>query len=255
MADYTFNFQNRVAIVTGGGTGIGLAISRALAEAGANLMVASRKEANLERAARELAALGKQPLTMVTDVRNPESVEEMVQKTLEEFGRIDILVNNAGASFRRPFEDISPNGWDTIVNINLKGTYLCSRAVSKVMIQQKQGNIINVSSVSGRDGSPEMSHYAAAKAGVINLTKTLAIELAKHNIRVNCLAPARTVTEAYLEVLKAGGVREMPPANNALGRWAQPEEMASVVLFLASEASSHMTGQTLYVDGGQLARD
>lgn len=252
MSDF-LQLENQVAIVTGGGTGIGLAIATEIARAGANVVVASRNMEHLAKTVRQVTTLNRRCLAITADIRKLEDVDNLVQKTMDEFGRIDILVNNAGASFRSPFEEISPNGWDVVININLKGTFLCCRAVGKVMIKQQKGNIINISSIAGVDGSPFMAHYGAAKAGVVNLTKSLAVEWAKYNIRVNCIAPGPVITEGFLEVLKAGGLTEPPKSPHAIGRWGQPEEIASVAVFLASEASSYLVGQTICVDGGPLS--
>lgn len=242
--------KGQVAIITGGGTGIGLEIAKEMAEAGVNVAVGARNMEHLNRAVQEIKGLAGRCLAVKTDVRKPEEVDNLVKKTVGEFGKIDILINNAGASFRCPFEDITPNGWDTIININLKGTFLCSQAAGKVMIQQKKGNIINISSVAGREASPYTTPYGAAKAAIMNLTKSLSVEWAKYNIRVNCLAPGPVVTEGYLGVLARGGITEPPKGPQAIGRWGQPEEIARVVLFLASEASSYLVGQTIFVDGG-----
>ena len=245
-----FDLSGKTAIVTGGGTGIGQAISLALARAGAEVVVASRNLANLEKTTGQITALGRRALAIAADVREPEHVDNVVTRTVREFGRIDILVNNAGASFRRPLEEMSPGGWDAVIGINLKGTFLFSRAAGKVMIGQKHGSIINIASIAGINGSPGMAHYGAAKAGVINFTRSLAAEWAHHNIRVNCIAPGPVVTEGYTEVLRAAGVTALPPSLNALGRWGQPDEIAWPVLFLASDAASYITGQTIAVDGG-----
>lgn len=243
--------QDQVAIVTGGGSGIGLAIAKEMAEAGADIVVCSRSiervKADVESA---LSASGRRCLTIPVDVRKPEDVDNLVQKTMEEFGRIDILVNNAGASFQSPAEEISPNGWDAVVNVNLKGTFLCCRAAGKVMIQQKRGNIINISSLAGSMASPTEAHYGAAKAGVISLTKTLAAEWAKYNIRVNCIAPGPVVTEAVLELFTKGGIKEPPKSPYAMKRWGQTVEIAKVAIFLASEASSFISGETIGASGG-----
>jgi len=250
MTNLIFDLKDRVAIVTGGGTGIGRSIALEFAKAGADVIIASRNLENLERVAGEIRDLGRRSLAVATDVRKPEDVENMVQRTMEGFGRIDIQVNNAGAGFNCPVEDLSPGGWDAIVGINLKGVFLCSKAVGKVMIQQQKGKIINIASTAGLYGSPMLAHYGAAKAGVINLTRTLAQEWGKHNINVNCIAPGPIVTEGFMEVLKATGITEPPPLHNALQRWGRPEEIAYAAIFLASEASNYMTGETICVDGG-----
>jgi len=255
MTNSPFDLKDKVAIVTGGGTGIGRGIAIEFARAGADVVVASRKLENLEKVAAEIKSLGRQTLAIATDVRKPEDVDSMVQKTMEQFGRIDILVNNAGASFRCPLEDMSAGGWDAVIGIDLKGVFLCSKAAGKVMIQQKKGKIINISSIAGVYGSPMMVHYGAAKAGVINLTTSLASEWAKHNILVNCIAPGPIITEGYQGVRTAGGIGDLPPGSNALNRWGEPEEIAYAAIFLASEASSFVTGETICVDGGRPARE
>lgn len=242
--------KDQVAIITGGGTGIGLAISTEMARAGAHIVAASRNREHLKKAVSEVARFDRQCLDIPVDVRQVEDIDNLVQKTMDHFGQIDILVNCAGGSFRCPLEEMSPKGWDAVLNINLRGTFLSCRAAGKVMIKQQRGNIINIASIAGRDGSPFAAHYGVAKAGVINLTKSLAVEWAKHNIRVNCLAPGPVVTEGFLEVLEKAGFTEPPKKHHALGRWGRPDEIAKVAVFLASESSSYMTGQTVYVDGG-----
>ena len=242
--------KDQVAIVTGGGTGIGLGIATEMARAGANIVVASRKMEHLEKAVAQVKSLGRQCLAVPADVRKPEDVDNLVQKTMGEFGRIDVLVNNAGASFRCGVEDMTPNGWDTIVDIILKGTFLCCRSVGKVMIKQQKGNIISISSVAGVDGFPFISHYGAAKAGVINFTKSLSVEWSKHNIRVNCIAPGPILTEGAQDGMRARGITKPPKSPHAIGRWGQPEEIGRIAVFLASEASSFLSGQTLVADGG-----
>ncbi len=242
--------KDKIAVITGGGTGIGKAIALEFAKVGANVVVASRKLENLDKAAAEIRALGRESLAIATDIRVPEQVDNMVKQTVEKFGRIDILVNNAGASFPVNVEELSPNGWNVIIAINLTGTFLCSVAAGKVMIQQKGGKIINVSSVAGINGSPRMAHYGAAKAGVINLTKTLAVEWAPHNINVNCIAPGMIETEGVraqgiLTAERAGEGTQAPP----LQLPGQPEDVAHLAIFLASDASSHISGETMVIKG------
>ena len=256
MPNSVFELKNRVAIVTGGGTGIGKAIALEFAKAGADIVIASRKLENLEKVASDIRALGRRSLAIATDVRKAEDVDNLVQKAVQQFGKIDILVNNAGASFACPAEDMTPGGWDVVINIDLRGVFLCSRAAGKVMIQQKKGKIVNISSIAGVYGSPNMVHYGAAKAGVINFTKSLAAEWAKYNILVNCIAPGPVLTEGYQGVRTAGGLpAELPPGRNALNRWGRPEEIAYGAIFLASDASSFMTGQTICIDGGPATRE
>jgi len=245
-----FELKDRIAIVTGGGTGIGKAIALEFAKVGANVVVASRKQENLDKVAAEIKALGRESLAIATDIRVPEQVDNMVKQTVDKFGRIDILVNNAGAGFPVAVEEMSPNAWDVIININLKGTFLCSIAVGKVMIQQKSGRIINIASVAGINASPRMAHYGAAKAGVINFTKTLAVEWAPHNINVNCIAPGMIETEGVraqqiLTPERAGEGTQTPP----LQLPGQPEDVARLAIFLASDAANHISGETMVIKG------
>ncbi len=245
-----FDLKNKVAIVTGGGTGIGKSIVLEFAKAGCDVVIASRKQANLDKVAEEVKALGRRCLAIATDVRIPEQVDNMVKQTVDKFGKIDILVNNAGATFASPVEKISPKGWDTIININLKGTFLCSKAAGVVMIQQKKGKIINIASVAGIYGDSGMAHYGAAKAGIINLTKTLSMEWAPYNINVNAIAPGLIETEG----VKAQGVispeeMEKRKIKGPLAGPGQPEDIAYMAMFLASELSNHITGETIVVAG------
>ncbi|MBM2825099.1 MAG: short-chain dehydrogenase/reductase [Dehalococcoidales bacterium] len=244
-----FDLTDKVAIVTGGGTGIGKTIALQFAKAGADVVVASRKQANLDAMAAEIRGLGRRSLAVAADVRVPEQVESLVKQTIDEFGKIDIIVNNAGAGFVCPAEEMTPNGWDAIININLKGVFLCSQAVGKVMISQKSGKIISIASAAGVNGAVGRAHYAAAKAGVINLTRTLAMEWSKHNINVNAIAPGMIETEGVRaqKILTTENVETMPH----LDRPGQPEDVAYVAIFLASEASRHISGETIMVRGIQ----
>ena len=247
--------QDKIAIVTGGGTGIGRIIAREMAKVGAHIVVASRNPDHINPAAEEIQQLGRQSLAVTVDVRVPEQVDNLAKATMDKFGRIDILVNNHGALFQCAVEDLSPGGWNAIIGINLTGVFLCSRAAGKVMIQQKRGKIVNIVSIAGFYGSPMTAPYGAAKAGVINFTKSLAMEWSKHNIYVNAVAPGPILTESGRDLLWSNPelqqkMRQQVP----LGRYGEPEEIANAVIFLASDASSYITGETLYVDGGPSLR-
>lgn len=243
--------QDKVAIVTGGGTGIGRVIAREMAKVGAHIVVASRNPAHITPAADEIRAVGRQALAVSVDVRVPDQVDGLVNATMERFGRIDILVNNHGALFQCPVEELSPGGWNAIIGINLTGVFLCSRAVGKVMIKQQGGKIINIVSIAGLHGSPMTAPYGAAKAGVINFTKSLAMEWAKHHIYVNAVAPGPILTESGRDRLwSSPEVQEQVRGQIPLGRYGEPEEIANTVIFLASDAASYIMGETLYVDGG-----
>lgn len=255
MVPTPFSLAGKTAIVTGGGIGIGKSIAIEFARAGADVMLCSRRMEHLEPTAVAIRQLGKRALPLTVDVRDPDQVNAVVQRTVEEFGQIDVLVNNHGASFRAAVEDISPNGWNAVVGINLNGVFLFCQAVGKHMIERQQGVIVNISSMAGVRGSAQMSHYGASKAAVINFTTSLAMAWARHHIRVNCVAPGPIETEGYLEVLhrtnpNADQVYRAVAARIALGRWGRVEEIAYPTLFLASEASSFMTGTTINVDGG-----
>ncbi len=240
---------DRVVIVTGGGTGIGKGISLAFARAGANVVVTSRKMEHLEPVAAEIQKLGRSALAVPTDVRVPEQVENMVKQTMDKFGRIDVLVNNAGASFLKPVEEYTPNGWDTIIAINLKGPWLCSKYVFSVMKQQKRGVIINIASIAGVYGSPRRAPYGASKAGLINLTKTMANEWGKYNIRVTCIAPGTIVTEALKSLWTPAELKNRAK-NVPLGRLGEVDEIGATAVFLASDGAGFITGETINVDGG-----
>jgi NAD(P)-dependent dehydrogenase (short-subunit alcohol dehydrogenase family) len=246
-----FDLTGKAAIVTGGGKGLGLAISMGLAEAGMDVLVCARELAPLKEAAQEIREKGVKAAAVSMDVRDQEQVASMVETAVSEFGRIDLLVNNAGASFHCPVEEISSNGWSAVVDINLKGVFLCSREVGKVMKEQGGGVIVNITSIAGRDGSPYMAPYGAAKAGVINFTRTLAMEWARHNIRVNALGPGPFMTEGAADTLwQKPELKERRLSSVPMKRFGEPDEIVGAVIFLASGASSFMSGDTIYVDGG-----
>ncbi|HUV45381.1 MAG TPA: SDR family NAD(P)-dependent oxidoreductase [Dehalococcoidales bacterium] len=245
-----FELKGKVAIVTGGGSGIGESIAREFAKVGAKVVVTSRKQENLDRVAGEIKAAGGEALAIATDVRVPEQVENVIKQTVDTFGRLDIMVNNAGAGFPVKIEELSANGWDVIININLKGVFLCSSAAARVMIPQKSGKIINIASVAGINGSPSMSHYGAAKAGVINFTKSCSVEWAQHNINVNCIAPGMIETEGVrsqqiLTAERAGDGTAAP----ALRLPGKVEDIANLAIFLASEEAGHITGEMFVCRG------
>ncbi len=242
-----FALTDKVAIVTGAGKGIGKGIALAFAEAGADLVCVARTMSQIEATAVEVRNLGRKALAIPCDVRENEQVESMVNKAREEFGRIDILVNNAGGTFFRLALETSERAWESVLRENLTSVFLCSKAVASVMLQQKAGSIVNISTGASRSPSPGFASYAAAKAGVNSLTLTLAHELAPH-VRVNCIIPGTIWTE--------GGASPLEPAKDKilaaipLNRMGTPDDIALTAIFLASSASEWVTGRMFSIDGG-----
>jgi 3-oxoacyl-[acyl-carrier protein] reductase len=246
--------EGRVAIVTGGGHGIGKAYAHRLAEEGAKIVIAEIDGAAAERLVAELERAGFEALGLRTDVADGASVEEMARRTLERFGRIDILVNNAAVfatvpMSRAPFDQIDPAEWDRMMAVNLRGTWLASRAVIPHMRQQGYGKIINISSGTALKGSASRIHYVTSKAGILGFTKSLAQEVGKDNICVNCVAPGSTLSEENPDEALVR-YRQAAASSRALQRMQTPEDLVGAVAFFASSDSDFITGQTLVVDGG-----
>ncbi len=250
--------KDQVAVVTGGGTGLGLAIASRLAELGARLVIASRSPEHLADGARAVEGCGGEVLTVQMDVRDPAQVDDMVNRAVERFGRIDILINNAAGNFICRAEDLSPNGWNAVVGIVLNGSFYCSRAVGRHLIQRKSGgSIVSILANYVWTGSPGTIHSAAAKAGVMSMTQTLAVEWARHGIRVNAVAPGPVgeATGAAKQLWPEPGMAEKIAAMVPLQRWGTPREVADAVAYLVSPYAGFITGETLTIDGGMwLAR-
>jgi NAD(P)-dependent dehydrogenase (short-subunit alcohol dehydrogenase family) len=253
--------EGKVAVITGGGRGLGKGIALTFAAEGADVVIAARTESALKETAAEIEAMGRQCLPIVTDTAVPEQVRRMVDKTLERFGRVDVLVNNAGISGPSvSVADMDLEGWNQTLTINLTGTMLCTKYVLKdSMIPRKSGSIINISSVSGRFGHANRSPYAASKWGIIGLTQTLALEVGKYGIRANCIAPGPVVGEriewAMKKVSQSQGISyEQAVANEvartALGRMVKPEDVGYLAVFLASDRAANITGQTVNCSAG-----
>lgn len=250
-----FRLDNRVAIVTGGSKGLGKAIAKALAGAGANVTIVSRNLNEAEASADEISDdTDKKVLALEIDVSKQPQVKEMVTKTVAEFGKVDILVNNAGINIRGPAEELTLNVWSQILNINLIGPFLCSQAVFKYMSEQKYGRIINVASILGIVGMPGRTAYSSSKGGLIQFTKTLALEWAQYNITVNAICPGPFMTEINRPLLNDPEAYQAFASKVPMGRWGEPEELGGVAIFLASDASSFATGSAVYVDGGWTAQ-
>jgi 3-oxoacyl-[acyl-carrier protein] reductase len=238
----------RVAVVTGGGSGIGRGIARGLKAFGASVAIWERDADSAASAAAEVGGLG-----LTTDVRQSAEVDEALARTTAELGPVSILVNNAGGVFSSPILETSENGWDALYRANLKHVILCTQRVARTMVEEGSGgSIISVTSIEGVRAAPGYAAYAAAKAGVINFTKTAALELAPHGIRVNALAPDITLTEG-LAAVAPPGAEETFGLTVPMGRPGHVDEMAGAAVFLAGQLSSYITGQTIHVDGGTQA--
>jgi 3-oxoacyl-[acyl-carrier protein] reductase len=238
----------RVAVVTGGGEGIGRGIGEGLAAFGATVAIWERNTDTCTSTAEAIGGLG-----IVTDVRDSEQVDAALERTTNELGPVSILVNNAGGVFKSPLLETTENGWDALYKSNLRHVLLCTQRVARRLVDAGQpGSVINVTSIEGVRAAPGYAAYAAAKAGVINYTKTAALELAPHGIRVNALAPDLTVTEGLMRISHSGLSPDVAHGI-PMGRAGQVDEMASAAVFLASDMSSYITGQTIHVDGGTQA--
>jgi NAD(P)-dependent dehydrogenase (short-subunit alcohol dehydrogenase family) len=257
--------KNKIAVVTGAGSGMGKAIAQRLAGEGSTLVVAEINEAGMNTTVKELTDAGHKALGVKVDVSNRDDVQRAMQSIIDQCGRIDILVNNAGVTRHRPFFELNSADWDYVLGVDLKGVFFCCQAVAPHMKSRGYGKILNISSISGTGASSHAAggsqagnaNYASAKAGVIQLTKTLARELGPHGINVNSVAPGFVLTAITGASRSPQEVKEHIAARAsmaALGRTGTPEDIANAVLFLVSEESSFVTGQTLYVDGGRTDR-
>ena len=248
-----FDLSGKVAIVTGGSRGIGFAISEGLASSGAAIVIADILTEQGEEAAKKIEAKGFKTKSIPVDVSKRDSVETLVSQTVKDFGHIDILVNCAGIILRKPIEQVTDEEWNSLMDVNLRGVFLCSQIVGKEMMKQKQGKIINISSNISQVLQPGRGVYAITKAGVSHLTRVMALEWAQYRINVNAIAPAPTMTdlnrkyfEEHPEDLRER-VRSIP-----LGRLGDPKDYVGMAILLASRASDFITGQTIFVDGGSI---
>jgi 3-oxoacyl-[acyl-carrier protein] reductase len=252
MADDRFGLGGTASIITGGGAGIGRACALLLADLGSSVCVVDRDEGAAAASVKAIEESGGAALAVVGDAREASLAEAAARATLERFGRIDVLVNNVGGMFPLPAEELTPNGWSAILRLNLDPPFLFSRAVAPAMRVAGKGAIVNVASIAGAAASPGAAHYGAAKAGVINLTRSLALEWAPQ-IRVNCVAPDFIHTEGTDQLMTAderGRMAERIPLNRA----GQPGDVANAVAFLASDMAAFVTGETLAIDGGSMYR-
>jgi len=247
------DLKNKVAIITGSRRGIGKAIALALAKAGANVVVSDINLDDCNKVVEEIKAINGNALAVKADVSNPEDVSQMINLTTEKFGKVNILINNAGIYMQKSFTDVTEQDFDRILNINLKGVFLCSKAAVPEMIKQGKGKIINIASIAGQVGFADSSAYCASKGAIINITRELALELAQYKINVNAIGPGVIETDMTKNLLKNKATKEALLANIPLNRIGKPEDIANAALFLASDNSDYITGITLFVDGGWLA--
>ncbi len=242
--------KDRTAVVTGGARGIGKSIALLFAQEGADIVVCDVNIAEAQKTSSEIEALGRKSMALEMDVTNFAKVEEGINKILDKFGKVDILVNNAGITKDNLLLRMSDTEWDAVLGVNLKGAFNCTKAASKVMIKQRRGKIVNIASIIGIIGNPGQANYSASKAGIIALTKTAAKELASRNINVNAVAPGfiqTDMTAKLPEEVKKKMLEAIP-----LAKLGTPEDVANVCLFLASDESSYITGQTITIDGGMV---
>ncbi len=251
----SFRLDGRMALVTGGTRGFGRVIAEAYAEAGADVAICSRDGDAAAAVARDIArTTGRRTLGLRADVSDPASVDGLIATVLDRFGGLDTLVNNAGVNIRRPVEDLSEQDWRTVLGANLEGTFYCCRAVSRHLKERRFGRVLNVSSMMAVASLAGRVPYTAAKAGILAMTRTLALEWAPHGVTVNALCPGPFLTEMNAPIMENPEQFEFFRARIPLGRWGNPPEIAGPALFLASDAASFMTGACLFVDGGWTAQ-
>jgi 2-deoxy-D-gluconate 3-dehydrogenase len=251
MKNDLFNLEGRTAVVTGASRGLGRSMAIGLAKAGADVVVTDILDTS--KTVSEIKKLNRESFGLKVDVSNKSDIEAMVKKIRDKFGNIDILVNNAGILRTGDAEVIDKDDWDKVLQVNLTGQFLCAQAVGREMIKQKTGSIINIASIAGLGGYASSVPYSASKAGVILMTKTLAVEWGKHNVRVNTICPGVFATDMTDSYLKDKQFKDMIKNKVPLGRPAKPDELVGTVVYLASKASDYMTGHALVIDGGWTA--
>jgi 2-deoxy-D-gluconate 3-dehydrogenase len=248
------DLDGKVAVVTGGGRGLGQAAACALAEAGADVALLARSGEELATTARTIEEMGRRVLTLPTDVTQENAVEEAAEAVVETFGRVDILVNNAGIAHVAPLLELTLADLRRVLDVNVVGAILCARAFGAHMVAQRKGTVINVASIAGLGGEPDVTAYCASKGALIAFTKALAVEWARHGVTVNAIAPGYFRTDINKHVLDDVKIGPKIVGHIPLRRVGQPEELGPLIVYLASDAAAYMTGSVVVLDGGQLAR-
>lgn len=250
MIEELFGLEGKSALVVGASKGLGKAMALALAGAGADVALASRSQRLIDEVRDEIIASGRKAVAVKVDISREEDIIGMAGQVLDYFGKIDILVNNAGIYLPAMALDMTAEDWDTTLNVNLRGFFLTCKAVGRYMVDQKKGKIINIASVLGKRAAQTSSAYSASKAAIIQFTRSLALELAPHNIRVNAIAPGWFETEMVKNALGDPNTRKYFLSKTPLRKFGVPEELGGAIIFLASKASDFMTGETITIDGG-----
>lgn len=254
MSTQLFSLERKVAIVTGASRGIGRSIALGFAEAGADVAVAARSESDLETLVKEIDGMGRRAIAVPTDVTDRDQIQNLIDRTVAELGGLHILVNNAGGTrFMSPIVSLRPDGWDKVIALNLDSVFHATQIGAQAMLASGGGSIIQIASVAGIKGAQGLSYYSAAKAGVKLMSQAVAIELAPAGIRVNCIAPGWVATDLNAPLREDEAARKFAESMIPMGRMAEPEEMVGAAIFLASDASSYVTGETIVIDGGQTA--
>lgn len=243
-------FKDKISLITGGARGIGREIALAFAKEGSDIVICDVNPEALDAAKKEIEAIGRRAETFIVDVTNLSQVEEMINKTLDKFQKIDILINNAGITKDALIVRMSEQEFDSVIAVNLKGTFNCTKAVSKVMMKQRYGKIVSIASIIGIIGNAGQANYAASKAGIIGITKSVAKELASRNVNVNAIAPGFIETDMTAKLPE--NVKSQMLAFIPLNRFGKASDVANLAVFLASDASSYITGQVIKIDGGMV---
>lgn len=244
--------EGKTAIVTGASSGIGRGIAKRFAREGADIVIADIKTDAAENVAEEIKEIGQEALVVKTDVSNSDDVDKMVEATVSKFGKVDILVNNAGVFVQKPIQEMEEGDWDKVLDVNLKGAFLCTRRVVEEMLEQGGGKIVNIASIAGKTGFQNSSAYCASKGGIVNLTRELGMELAPKGIHVNAIGPGVIETAMTKPLLEDEEFEEQTLAMTPRGRIGKPEDIASAAVYLASDESDFVVGETVFVDGGWL---